>query len=304
MLDEQWLLSYPASGPNPGANFLFGTWGTGYLTLKRPTIDYGEAVTDDQTQVAEDGRRFGRDYSGSMTLTFDVGVDTVDIGDGAPDNLDAVAALRLAWRADALRSRPGAVATLTGQYAGRQRVIYGRPRRFSVSEGRFDAQGYTGTLLEFAAADDLFYDGTEVATSITIAPATVRGLMDPLQEPLGDFASGTSERIVTVSGNALAWPTITFYGPGSDLSVEFVGRFTVGISGALAAGTTVTVDPRPWARTVLTQARASYAGRLTGVTRLRDMRLPPGDYDTVLRGLDATATARAVVRVRGAWTYL
>jgi hypothetical protein len=307
MRDEQWQLTYPASGRSAGASFLFGTYDTNYVTLKRPTIEPSDPRTDDQDNVSEDGRRFGRDFTGGMTLTFDVGVDTVDTGSLATftqDNLDAVDRMRAAWKADALRGRPGAVATLTGMFGGRTAVLYGRPRGFQITEARFQSQGYTGVLAQFVSGEDLFYDGTEQARTVTIAASISGGLMDPLAEPLMDDNPTDAQILLDVGGTNPTWPVVTLYGPGVNLAVEFVGLFTVGISGTLSVGQTATVDPRPWARTVLSQSRGSLAGRLFGAVRLRDMRLPPGNQEAVLRGTDATGTARATIRWRNARTYL
>lgn len=312
MRDEQWRLDYPASGRFAGAAFTFGTWDTGYLTLRRPAFDFADDRTDDQEMVTEDGIRFGRDFTGGMTITFDVGVDTSQVRTTTSTartttNLDAVERFRAAWQAKALKQRPGAVATLRGTYAGRERLFYGRPRGFAVPQvdgAPRDRVGYTAALARFECVDQNYYDGVEQSLDVPIAPASSGGLVGPLKSPLRALRPSSSSKILTVGGTTPTAPVITLYGPGSNLSVEFVGLFTVGIRASLAYDQRVTIDPRPFARTVLNQAGASWAGRVTGVTRLSDLLVSPGQREVVVRGTDTTGTAKANVRWRNTYAYL
>lgn len=315
MRDEQWKLEYPASGRFPGAAFTFGTQDTGYLTLKRPAFDFADDRTDDQEMVTEDGVRFGRDFTGGMTITFDVGVDTSQTTSSktmtpqarTAANLDAVDRLRAAWSAKALKRRPGAVAVLREAYGGRERVFYGRPRGFAVPqvEGHpRDRLGYTAVLARFDCVDQNYYDGVEQSIDVPIAPAASGGLVAPLKSPLRAVRPNSSTRVLSVGGTSPAVPVITLYGPGSNLTVEFVGVFSVGIRATLAYDQRVTIDPRPFARTVLNQAGASWAGRLTGVARLSDMLIPPGQRQVIIRGTDTTGTAKANIRWRNTYAYL
>ncbi|NEA53600.1 hypothetical protein G3I60_05365 [Streptomyces sp. SID13666] len=311
LADGQWNLSYAANGPYPGSDFTFGTFGTGFYLLEPYEITYGTINEGEAALPREDGVRLGQDFRSTSTITFEVGVDSVDDAhDGAgrhSANLGAVSAMAQAWRADAVRRRFAAPAVLRTMQGGRARLFYGRPRKFGATGSRLTRQGYTPVVAEFVCADDAAYDDVEQTIRVDVVPPPHRGLIGPLKTPLSMVGAGATRLPgqIQVSGTLPTWPVVTFYGPISQPACEVLGRWNVGLDLTLSAGERVTIDPRPWARTVLRNGTASVAGSLTRSSpRLADLRLPLGRQDAILRGADGTGTAYMTVAWRGAYAYL
>ncbi|WP_435060379.1 hypothetical protein [Streptomyces sp. bgisy060] len=309
--EGEWTLSYGANGLLPGAKITFGTWRTGHYLLEPVDIVYTDTDTGDVQMPRQDGIRLGLDYRGSATLTFEIGVDSVDEADtrlgrhGAV--LERVSTLAQAWDAEAVRSRTAAPAVLSTTQGGRARRFYGRPRRFAPAASRLTRQGYTPVVATFVSVDGIAYDDTEQVGRVDLMPAPHRGLVGPLTTPLtmAGTASSRTPGAMVVGGNRPTWPVITIWGPISQPVVDVIGRWTLGLNLSLGPGEYVTIDPRPWARTVLRNGGASVAGALyRGAPLMPQMRLAPGPLTVVLRGNDDTGTAHMTVAWRNAFSYL
>lgn len=311
LAEGQWNLSYSSNGIHPGANFTFGTFSTGYDLTDPYEITYGDADVGDTPMPRRDGVRLGQDFKTTATITFEMGVDTVDdartqIGrHGA--NLDAVSRIMQAWDGEAVRQRFGTPAVLRTTQGGRARRFYGRPRKIAASASRLTRQGHTPVVASFLSLDGVAYDDTEQSLRVSLNPPPHRGLVGPLTTPLRMTGSGATKvpGEAIVGGTKPAWPVITFYGPISKPACEVVGRWKATLDLTLAAGQRVTIDTRPWALTVLRNGSASVAGKLTRSSpKLPDMRLPPGRSDFILRGSDVTGLSYMTVAWRDAYAYL
>ncbi|MEU7228939.1 hypothetical protein [Streptomyces chrestomyceticus] len=315
LAEGEWNLSYFSDGLNGGGDLTFGSWRSGLYLLKESfEIKYGDQDVDDARLPREDGLRFGEDFTGGSTITFELGVDTVDQAaagiarHGA--NLAAVSALKAAWDAASLRGNPGEAAVLRTVQGGRARRFYGRPRKGDTSDTKLSRQGYTPTILTYATADGVAYDDVEKTERVGMVPADHHGLVGPLRSPLtmtGEGATKTPGKL-WVGGDRPAWPIITFFGPISRPRCEVAGKWTAGLDLVLRAGERVAIDTRPFgrtARTVLRNGSASVAGALTrGTPRLKDLKLPVGRQSVKLRGGDPTASAYMVISWRDAYSYL
>jgi hypothetical protein len=81
--------------------------------------------------------------------------------------------------------------------------------------------------------------------------------------------------------------------------VRLAGGWELRLTGTLLAGQTVTADARPWVRTIVTDAAASWAGKVNRLySRLADLQLQPGPATITLQGTDPTGTAYVNLR----WT--
>ncbi len=219
-------------------------------------------------------------------------------------NLDAVGALRAAWRADAVRTRPGQVAELHRGHSGRTRVMYGRPRRFAIAGSQHTRKGYTSVVCDFQGADDLFYDTDEQVARVDLTSQVEGGLLSPLTAPLSTTALTSSQTSITVGGNAPTWLIVEFWGPTSSPYLEVLGRFNVGMRTSFAPGVYGRLDSRPWVRTALRSDGASLGSVFTrDSVSLPFMRLDPGSYTLRYTGLDPTGTSHVIVRWRNAWTW-
>ncbi|GAA2842839.1 hypothetical protein [Kitasatospora aburaviensis] len=319
--EGQWNLIYDGDEVRPGADMLFGTLSTGIYLLNEPAIDFADATLGDAPLPLEDGIRFGQDTTSTMTLSFELAVDTVAAAQTPAGrhtaNLDAVDTLLTTWDAAAVRRRMGAVAVLRTRQGGRYRRVYGRPRHIALANSRFARQGSTSLVGEFVAADTHWYDDAEESTSPGAAPAPIRGLKAPLTSSLSQRVPAPVQQpgAMNVAGTVPTWPVITIHGPGRNPTLTFFGpertqqgdlreRMTVGLDLTLGEGEWVTIDPRPWARTVLRNGTGGIAGALTRSSpRMSDMLLPPGLQHVRYAVADETGTSYATVAWRAAHRY-
>ncbi|WP_330335706.1 hypothetical protein OHS33_38660 (plasmid) [Streptomyces sp. NBC_00536] len=320
--EGEWNLTYKPYGILPGADFTFGTRRSGYDLLEPYEITFADADVGDTPMPRTDTVRLGQDFKGAATITFEIGVDTVTAAKtqlgryGA--NLDAVSVAAQAWDAEALRRRFGVPAVLRTVQGGRARRFYGRPRKWAPAASRLTRLGHTSVVASFACVDALAYDDVEQSKIVRLQPPEHRGLAGPLKDPItmtGESASVLPGGL-TVGGTRPTWPVITIYGPISQPQVVLVDRaiderdpsrgslpgWTIGFDMGIGENETITIDTRPWARTVLRNGEASVAGYLSwGSPRMEDMRLPVGRQDMTLRGVDSTGAARMVVAWRDAY---
>lgn len=324
MIDGEWYLGYYSYDDLPGAALRFGRQASGIYCLSEPTVKFADPEVGDQSLPGEDGIRLGRDYQRSATVTFELGVDAVDapvdrhyplpywavkgqrIGDwdenplylellkkkGTPWewNQEGVSMLRQVWRGDAIRLKPTRVAWLLHKTAGRTRRMYGRPRKFEVAHSRFARQGYTPVVADFVSLDDRFYDDAEKVAEMW--DMYQRGKPSRPGRPapsLPVWVVQPSNKSVTlrVTGRLPTYPVIVINGPCKDPKISISGLWSVQLHKTLKTDEYVTIDARPWARTVLhttaSGTSSSAADKLTRSSpRLGDMSLPTGLWNATL----------------------
>lgn len=337
MRDGEWLLGYSSYDNYPGASLTFGRQSSGIYCLSEPDVSFGDMDLADAALPGEDGIRMGRDYQRQATVQFELGVDGVDgpvdlhwvrpsaggrrVGDWTATEaavaaaikrdqgphqwgLDGVNLVRQVWRADSLRGKAGRVAWLVHSAGGRTRQLYGRPRKFAVSHSRFTRQGYTPVVAEFTAVDDRFYDQTEKSEEmydrrhVTTPPRPGR--------PEGEYG-WASRKTATIRqlGALNTYPYIEIFGPCTNPKVTLgPDLWSVQLSMSIAAGDHVTIDPRPWVRTVTHHkgsSAVSVADKLTRSSlRLAQMFVPPGTW-TASMSYTRLGPGLAETRVRIAW---
>lgn len=295
LTDGQWQLVYP------GVDLTFGD-GDPYLITAPPELAAADPATQDQPQTTGDGTMFGRDTRPGQTLTFELGVNCFDEKTG----MDAHGRLQAAWRGDRVRSTPQAVAELHARRGGRERLVYGRPRRFASVLAQIPQHGYSGATADFVCADDLWYDAAATRLVLTLAPPPSGGFTTPFVFPLTTTAASVRPGQLAIGGQVDTWPVVTIAGPVSRPRVVVTDVWTLELTATLAWDQTVTVDPRPWARTVLRSDGANLAGTLTRASvPLSGMQLPAAtDTQVVFSGTDPTGSARCTVSYRNAWPHL
>lgn len=296
--DGDWYLSYP------GVGFLFETYPTTlpYFLTGPPELGEIEITSQDQPMPGADGVMVGRDTHAGRTVVFELGVNR----NSEADALAAHAELARAWRGDGVRTTPGKVAELYVRRAGRQRVVYGRPRKFATALHMNYQSGYSGATAEFACVDGLFYDAVESSVTVSLVPPPAGGLVAPLVAPLATVPVVVRPGLVTTGGLVATWPVITIRGPVTSPVVRMTGLFTLAFNTTLAYDQTLTIDTRPWARTVLRNDGATFAGRLTKTsTPLSATRIPPQtSTELVFSGVDLTGTSTVTVAWRDAYPHL
>ena len=279
-----WILQYP------GVTLEMGDGGNGVALAHAPAVRSARISVDDRGRPRADGMVVGRDFHLDRVVQMPlscVGADAAEVG-AARDRL------LQAWRADAVRSTPGAVATLTSE---RGRVAFGRPREITADDDDEDF-GIAVVTADFLMTDPSWY-GEPMQTSVPFAQEPTGGVRFPLRFPFRFAGSGTGERVAVVGGDVGTPITVAFRGPILNPRVE-VGGLLVELTGAVAYDETVTVDSRT--RTVTSSLGGSRAGMLTArSTMLSQLVLPPGQHLLVLRGQSESGTASAVVSWRDAF---
>ncbi|URQ05005.1 minor tail protein [Arthrobacter phage Iter] len=284
---QAWRLTYP------GEDLAFGSIESGYVFTTAPDLGAREIEHEDERRPRSDGVTFGQDFTAGRTITFELDVNGADEADAKAK----LARLSRAWRADVVRSTPGATATLT---SGSGRVAFGRPRRFASNDD-LQPHGLSTVVADFAAADDTWYGGTEQGVTVSLVPAPSGGLMAPLAAPLSTTRSSDRSQGVTIGGEMPTWPVFEIQGPITDPTVELVGALRMDFKLVLAYDQKLVIDTRPWARTILRNG-ASVAGAITRTsTRLAHAALAPGAYEFVLRGSANTGNPSATIRWREAY---
>lgn len=260
----------------------------------------GPEIEDGDTNLpGQDGTVFGRDTWGGALLTWELasaGTYTAAEARAAWRELAAV------WSSRAVRASPRAVMQLRLRIHGGDTVVaYGRPRRLEAGNTALITAGFVEYAADFRTADSTFYSDTEHSLSLDLVADAGGGVTWPVTWPIVWAASGERQDAVIVSGDAPTWPIITIRGPVAQPSLELVGTDrSLRLDTTLAIDETVTIDTRPWARTVRRQDGASMAGALRGAS-LAEFRLPVGSTVIAYRGTDMSGQSTATVAWRDAY---
>lgn len=274
-----WRLRYS------NVDFGFGTVASKYVFPQDgpPSLSNSDITDQDADRPRGDGLLFGSDYRGGTLITFDVKID----GKDEQDANDLLQSFGQAWRADYVRAQPGRMASLTAHTG---RTVFGRPRRFQPNY-ELTPFGLTVVTCDFQAADDLWY-GAENITTIKLIPDLGGGVVAPLASPVSTTASSDRSQVIRVGGTAATWPVIKIQGPITNPEVEVLGQFKLAFNLRLESDQTLTIDTRPWARSI-TRNGANVSGSLRASgSRLSDASLTPGIYDVALRGISDLGTAQ------------
>lgn len=294
MRNNEWRLVYS------GTDLTFGTGASDVFNVTAPDLGDVALRLDDADAPRGDGTLMGTDFRGSRTITFDLGVQ-------GPDEAtirDTMGALATAWRGDYVRSRPGLMAELRMRYRDSERLVYGRPRRYAPSIKEVGT-GLLGTATaDFTCVNDVFYALTETVATIELVPNAGGGMVAPFAFPLTTSSSSDRSQVIDVGGDTSTWPIIDITGPITNPVIEALGLWRMEFALSLAYDETLTIDTRPWVRTIKVNG-ASVAGAITRTSsRLAKAATPPGSYEVALRGISSTGTPVARVRVRDAYSSL
>lgn len=258
-----------------------------------------EIEDGDVNLPGQDGTVFGRDTWGGAALTWELtsaGQFTAQACRAAWRELAQV------WATRALRATPRAVMALRLRIWGGSTVVaYGRPRRLEAGNTAMIRAGVVEYAADFRTADSMFYSDTEYTLTLDLVADAGGGVILPATWPLVLAPAGERQDAVVVSGDAPTWPVLTIRGPVAQPSLELVGTGrSLRLDATLAYDQAVTIDTRPWARTVRRQDGASLAGALRGAS-LAEFRLPVGQTIIAYRGTDMSGQSTATVAWRDAY---
>lgn len=257
-----------------------------------------ERRTNDTPDPYGDGVQFGKDRMGGATWTWTLFTNL----DTEQDAWEAIEALQEAWEADDIRSTPGAAMPLRYTLAGQNRVVYGRPGRFTPTPGPAADSGNIGIEVDFRTRDQVVYGDEVYSYPMNLLPPLEldAGVLVPFIPPFTTTA-GAQQRQgqFTVGGKRPTPLWIKIEGPVSDALVEINGTKVL-LAEPVAANDPVTIDARPWVRAVTKQSGGGVRVNAR-VTRLAKLWVPPGTHDVIFTGSDLTGTAKLTVNWRHAY---
>jgi hypothetical protein len=279
--------------------FVFGNGRDVFIDEKGFDPGDWQPTTQEGVNPITGARIFGRDTDSPATWTFACHVNRED----TVTALASLAAMGAKWKSSKWRAT-GAVAMMRYCLGGRTRVVFGRPRRFSAKPDNLILGGYLPPLATFDLVDSNTYDEVEQFVDMQLAPSVIGGFATPFEAPLTieQEADSFQPGAMVLGGDTEAGYAVDFFGPVTNPSVV-IGNSTIGLTGTIPAGQSVTVDTRPWSQGMFPSAGARGV-TLTAATRLARALVSPGAYQVIFRGTDATGTARCRVRWRNAHSTL
>lgn len=229
--------------------------------------------TSDIDNSLYDTTRPGRDLYRGPTWAFEITV----VGDTAAEVFDNEGLVRAAWRNQEDAKYAGSLSELEVNLAGRQRLVYGRPRRFASTAPQTAHQRYAIIDCDFKLMDPLIYDEAWKTLSFPL--------------PASDTEVSVTDEIEEVGGSApTPFMVDVFANDGDILNPQFTidgNRYEFEMT--IPAGEWLRVDTRRGFALLGTQ---NVIGRLRQRTRIRKVRLPAsGPVDVLIGGADETGTA-------------
>jgi hypothetical protein len=275
-------------------------WSLDDLVLGRRTIYNvstftvgGADLTDqDAPYPGADGNRFGVDTRSGRTITIAANTNAWTEADG----LAAGDALEAAWDREDVRGVPGAQSVLRWRRGAYVRRAYGRTVD-CLPDHSMDWTGNIPYTLSFRTSEPNFYDDVEQREVVPIVPEETGGFVAPLiGGTLTMTGEGVGELGFSVGGSRPTWMSAVIYGPIANPSITFAGQWSVTLDMTIGRDDYVLIDPTPWGRDVRRSDGANAAGAMTADSRvLSAMKLRPGHHAAILRGIDPTGTATAVI---------
>jgi hypothetical protein len=256
--------------------------------------------TEDSENPINGSTSFGRDHLIGPTWQWDLHVNR----DRTETAVETLGDLATSWRAENIRDEVGAVLAIRYRLAGRDRRIFGRPRRFEYSPTNLILGGYVPISADFKCADANTYDDLEDYVLLDLAPdESDGGLILPAVLPYNTQPSSSRSSQCVVDGNTKTYPIIRFTGPVVDPSLE-TNEWIINLNMTIADGEYVEVDTRPWVQTVIANDTTSVAGALGRRQYLEAMTFKPGTHELMYRGSSSTDGSTCEVRWRSAWNSI
>ena len=252
--------------------------------------------TNDLDNPIYDDTYLGVDFHRGPTWTFEFiieGRDELEV----IDNLDRVKAV---WRNARNTKLAGTPIELAYTVAGRERVVYGRPRRFAVSNIQTAQQGFVSVTAEFKLSDPLNYDADWETVRLDAVPPDTRGLEEHLTEDtLTTEVGGVRQGQLPIVGGTAPTPfRVTLYGPTTNPGFTIAGR-RYQFNTKLSANQRLTVDSRTGS--VKRNQSTNMVHTMADPTPIKNIRLEPGKaVEISFFGDDPTLSSYATFSYRHA----
>jgi hypothetical protein len=247
----------------------------------------------DVDNPAGNDRRFGRDKRYGSSWAFGLVINQKTQAGAATVASD----LERVWAPE--KYKPGEVVALRYGFAGRTRLVYGRPRRYAAPSLYGAKNGIVRVSTDFLRADAFHYDDDVRFARLDMHGGRSGGLKGPLKGSLKTVAGGVRQGVIpAVGGDASTPPLIKIQGPIANPSVWGNGWW-VELATSLKFDQSVTIDTRMG--TVLRNDGANLGGTLSRRSRLPNVRMKPGSASLSFRGQDLSGTSHAIVEWRPAF---
>lgn len=290
---------------------VFGA-GTPYVVTSYEDGGLPERVTQDTQREGFDGVIPGRDVFAGLVPSWEILCET----NGGGDSFDAAGAFLRAWRGDGVRRVSQGVQVIRMKRPGRETVrVYGRTRRATPVRSRNTGVGLVPIVADAMSVADAYYSDTRASVTVGILPGEGGGFVwpaDGVEFPLSTVGATEQQSTIHHEGDVDTWPIITIRaGQNGSLdrpSVALLDNadgstlWQIALNLTLLAGQSVTLDYRPWVRTVIRENGASLPGARARVSTPADLCvIPPGVWPVSLSGTDATGTASVTVEWEDAY---
>jgi hypothetical protein len=266
-------------------------------------LDTGDAewLTQDSQNTRRGVNVPGRDVKGAKTWTWSSHVNQHDVESA----LETLEDFETAWDPEELVLKPGAVTAVRYCVGGRNRRIFGRPRRFAAPPSNRILNGFVPVTHDFQMVDAFTYE--DQASTVTIPFASepgVSGIKFPVVLPTLTIPRDETQQAFYVGGSRRTYPVIRFYGPWTNPSIS-TDDWQINYKGSVANGGFVEIDARPWVQTTLNHSGASAVGGLEKTFHYEDIWLrPKTNVQVRLGGVATGAGAFATVTWRDAYRGL
>ena len=304
LFEQQWRLAYA------GVEYLWGgidpadpfkRWLGRGSNAEAPEWSDTELELETWGRPRQDGVGFGQDFRRGKTVTFQLifkGAGSTNAATRAHAS-QLIADAERAWLAEdeaGERLAPGQLATLTTRYGGVERTIYGRPRKFTPIYATL-ASGQARAVATFDCASDTWFGDEESLRVDMVPPTSTGGVALPVALPHPIASGEVVAGAVVNAGTRPSWLAVDVHGPITNPVVTLVGRWQLRLSGTIAAGRHVTVDPRPGFRSIVNDQGASWANAYSrSYASPSDMRMPVGASELTLGGVDVTGSSYVIAR--------
>lgn len=243
----------------------------------------------------------GVDMFRAPTWTFNIAV----LGGSAAEVLSLVDRVKRVWRNPAWAKRGGELVELRYTLAGRDRVVYGRPRRFACNPTRTATKGYAEITVDFQLMDPIIYDHRWQKVTLNMVPPTMRGLKEPLTEPLSTGGYSKRQGVIDTVGGTAPTPflidiTAGSGGPITNPHVSINNR-QYAFDTQVREGRSLRIDSRRG--TALNHA-SNALSTMRRRERLKSVRLPNGSVEISFGGVNPALDAHATFWWRPAYYSL
>lgn len=252
--------------------------------------------TQDSANPINGAYAFGRDHLLGPSWAWNGHVDRED----TETAVESLAELATAWRGGAVTDSPGQLCAMRYRLAGRDRRVFGRPRRFEANPNNLIMAGFTAVATDFQCVDANTYDDIESTSKISMVSGSDGGFIFPVVFPISSLPVGENSNQIVVGGDVSTFPVVRFDGPLTNPILQ-TDHWTLSLTMSIAAGEYVEIDTRPWAQTIMLNGTSSAAGALGRRQWLSNMALEPGRHDLTFRG---SGNGACEVRWRSAWSSI